>query len=270
MKYKIAAALITFSAFSVQAANVAFFNNPAFVDVAQEGLNLRTTLVSGGHTVSDITGSALADFNTGLSGKTILVIPELQNGDLAAALDAPTRAAIANFVSAGGTVQVHGGTTPNDVNFLNGVFGYTIATNNYASGPSTKTADAAGTPFASGPASLTSNSATTQVAAAALPAGAKSIYSPDGGTNSVMFTVPNGTGQVIFMGWDWFGAPPQATADGGWLALASLVSTASATPGGVTPVASTASIPTLSEWGLIFMSSILAMFGIARMRRRQG
>src|SRR5256885_9475775 len=81
MKYKIAAALIAFSAFSVQAANVAFFNNPAFVDVAQEGLNLRTTLVSGGHAVSDITGSALADFNTGLSGKTILVIPELQNGD---------------------------------------------------------------------------------------------------------------------------------------------------------------------------------------------
>ena len=30
-----------------------------------------------------------------------------------------------------------------------------------------------------------------------------------------------------------------------------------------------ASIPTLSEWGLIFMSSILAMFGITRIRRRQ-
>lgn len=29
------------------------------------------------------------------------------------------------------------------------------------------------------------------------------------------------------------------------------------------------SIPTLGEWGLIFMSSILAMFGIARLRRRQ-
>lgn len=30
-----------------------------------------------------------------------------------------------------------------------------------------------------------------------------------------------------------------------------------------------ATVPTMSEWGLIFMSSILAMFGIARMRRRQ-
>ncbi len=34
------------------------------------------------------------------------------------------------------------------------------------------------------------------------------------------------------------------------------------------PVATT-SIPTLSEWGLIGLSSILAMFGLARMRRRQ-
>src|SRR5256885_3943190 len=30
-----------------------------------------------------------------------------------------------------------GGTTPNDVNFLNGVFGYSITTNGYASAPST-------------------------------------------------------------------------------------------------------------------------------------
>ncbi|WP_376781545.1 IPTL-CTERM sorting domain-containing protein [Delftia acidovorans] len=36
----------------------------------------------------------------------------------------------------------------------------------------------------------------------------------------------------------------------------------------VGPGAST-SIPTLSEWGLIFTSSMLALFGIARMRRRQ-
>lgn len=33
--------------------------------------------------------------------------------------------------------------------------------------------------------------------------------------------------------------------------------------------AAPASIPTLSEWGLIAMSSILAMFGIARIRRRR-
>ena len=34
--------------------------------------------------------------------------------------------------------------------------------------------------------------------------------------------------------------------------------------------ASTAAIPTMSEWGIIALSSLLAMFGIARMRRRQG
>ena len=34
--------------------------------------------------------------------------------------------------------------------------------------------------------------------------------------------------------------------------------------------ANTAAIPTLSEWGIIALSSLLAMFGIAGMRRRQG
>jgi sugar lactone lactonase YvrE len=45
-------------------------------------------------------------------------------------------------------------------------------------------------------------------------------------------------------------------------------------PGGfavqAAPVVSTAAIPTLSEWGVIALSSLLALFGLARMRRRQG
>lgn len=36
-----------------------------------------------------------------------------------------------------------------------------------------------------------------------------------------------------------------------------------------TPLAAPASIPTLSEWSLMGLSSVMAMFGIARMRRRQ-
>ncbi|WP_232245872.1 IPTL-CTERM sorting domain-containing protein [Delftia acidovorans] len=53
--------------------------------------------------------------------------------------------------------------------------------------------------------------------------------------------------------------------------VASTPGTYSGNPLAGTPptAASNKSIPTLSEWGLIFMSSILAMFGIARMRRRQ-
>lgn len=38
---------------------------------------------------------------------------------------------------------------------------------------------------------------------------------------------------------------------------------AAAGPGG-----GTAAIPTLSEWGIILMSALLAMFGLRRMRRR--
>ena len=39
-------------------------------------------------------------------------------------------------------------------------------------------------------------------------------------------------------------------------------------PGAV--AANAASIPTLSEWGMIFLSSLIAMFGIAKVRRRNG
>lgn len=37
----------------------------------------------------------------------------------------------------------------------------------------------------------------------------------------------------------------------------------------VAPAATTASIPTLGEWGLIFMSGLLAMFGLVSVRRRK-
>lgn len=258
-----AAVCLTLALSTAQAANVAFFNSAAYVDQPQEALNLRTTLVTNGHTIADINGIALADFTTGLAGADILVIPELQNGDLYADLDAPTRALILNFVNSGGTLQLHGGTTPRDVNFLNGIFSFTLATNGaIAAGNSTLTAEAASTQFATAPATVTNNSAVTRVSAAALPGGATCIYTPDAGTNCVLFTVPVGAGEVIFMGWDWFAAPPQGVADGGWLAVADLISVAAAAPPAV------ASIPTLSQWGLIFLGVILAGVTALTLRRQ--
>ena len=42
-------------------------------------------------------------------------------------------------------------------------------------------------------------------------------------------------------------------------------------PSGVAMAATSAEpIPTLSEWGLIFLSSLMAMFGIKQTRRRRG
>lgn len=248
-----------------QAANVAFFNDPAYVDVAQEALNLRTTLVSAGHTVTDINGHALADFTTGLTGADILVIPELQNGDLFAGLDAATRTLIQTFVNNGGTLQIHGGTPPNDVNFLNGIFGYALVTNGTLfAGSSTLTVAAASTQFATAPASVTNNSAVTQVSMAGLPAGATCIYTPDAGTNCVLFVVDYGAGEVIFMGWDWYNAPPQGAADGGWLSVANLISVA-AGGGAVT----TTGVPSLSQWGVLLLSGLL-LAAVFVQRRRQG
>lgn len=47
------------------------------------------------------------------------------------------------------------------------------------------------------------------------------------------------------------------------------ISNFSFVPAVVAPPAGPASIPTLSEWGLIIMSALIAMFGIARTRRRR-
>jgi hypothetical protein len=260
-KYLIALLLAASSV--ANAANVAFYNDPGFVDSVQEGANLRNTLTANGHTVTDISTSTLAAFTAGLSGQDILVIPELQNGDLYAALDAPTRTLIANFVSGGKTIQVHGGTSPNDVNFMNGIFGYTLTTNGQAVSAATLTAAASTTQFATGPATVSPNSAVTQVATANIPAGGTCIYDLNAGADCVVFTVPEGTGEVIFLGWDWFGAPPQGAADGGWLEVADLISVAAAGPS--TP----ATIPTMSEWGMMLLSSLMAMAAIVTLRRNR-
>lgn len=266
MLKRITTCIVLCASFGVSnAANVAFFNDPTYVDVPEEATNLRATLVAGGHTVTNFTGTTAAAFTTGLSGNTILVIPELQNGDLGAALPPAARTVISNFVSVGGgTVQVHGGTGGlKDVNFMNAVFGYTLVPGGFAFSSLTRTAAAASTPFASGPASLVNNSAVTLVTSASLPAGAVNVYTPDAGVNSGMFTVNFGAGRVVFMGWDWFNAPPQGVADGGWLSLAALVSTASAIP----PVGTLTAIPTLSEWSVILLALILLGWGLVASRR---
>jgi hypothetical protein len=48
-------------------------------------------------------------------------------------------------------------------------------------------------------------------------------------------------------------------------------STASATSNAVTPMAPTpAAIPTLSEWAMIFLASLMGLFAFVRVRRQNG
>src|SRR5262245_40056145 len=145
-----------------QAANVALFFDPAFVDTATDGTgeayNVQQGLIAAGNTVTTFTGTSKAAFDAVLSTNTVLVIPELQNNNLSPAIDDETALTIAVFVNNGGTLIMFDPGDGDPLAVLNKAFpGFALTSAGAAVGPITKTAAAAGTPFASGPATLPLN-----------------------------------------------------------------------------------------------------------------
>ena len=203
-----AAALLAAAPAAAQRA-VAFFNGGAYVDVVNEGAALRAEVVALGHVVTDFTGTADANWATALGSATVLVIPELESGDLGAALSATTQALVKDFVEAGGNLVIAGSGAfgvRNDLSFLNPIFGYSIAgAGIVAAGASDLGADAAGTAFAGGPDPLAHPSAVTFVDGPSLPSDALAIYERTGTPTSIpVFTVPVGFGHLTYVGYDWF------------------------------------------------------------------
>ncbi|MDO6525928.1 hypothetical protein Q4519_09580 [Motilimonas sp. 1_MG-2023] len=223
---------------NLQAAEVVLYFDSGYVDTAEEAANLQASLVNNGDTVTTLTGTS-GVFAAALVGKDMLVFPEQQNGNLITALDAPTQTSIFNFVHGGGIMVVHGGSTPKDVNLINGLFGYSLTTNGSASGSSTLSAVASAGDFKGAPASLDNLSATTRVAKATIAAIPNStvVYEADA-TYATVFSVNIGSGKLIFMGWDWYDAAPQGSAGGSWLSTYEFVSKKIAVPAPVSGSAS--------------------------------
>jgi|GEM_PF-1729893 len=198
---------------------VALFANTSYVDYIpgnsdSEASNMEAGLNDMGSVVSTFTGITATDIAAAVAGKDVLVIPELESGDVTPDLDAAAQTAIADYVAAGGTLVVNSPSSA--VNLLNTVFGFTLA----SSGSGTITfnaALAAGTPFAGGPASLTSLSATSGVTTASLPVNSRVLYAAT--TNAIVAQIPFGAGRIVLLGWDWFNAAPTGTEDSGWLSV---------------------------------------------------
>jgi hypothetical protein len=98
--------------------SVAVYGDAAFVDtrvdlnpVGSEWHNVVQSLYFYGHAVGSVPGTTAADFSAGLAGQRVLVVPELENGDLAASLAPDAQAVIRDFVASGGGLVVHGPTT---------------------------------------------------------------------------------------------------------------------------------------------------------------
>jgi len=202
-------------------AAVALYDDPAFVDTSDgadaESDNLQASLVDLGHAVNTFTGTAAADFSAALGGDTqVLVIPELEVADLNAALAAGAKSAIADFVSLGGGMIVTGDSDDFSIDLLNGVFGFSLGGGANAAGVNTlDAAQAIGTQFLGGPSPIPSNSLTRIISS--LPGGSRSIYT-DTTPDTTVALMPFGSGQIVYLGWDWFESdPPNAgLQDGGW------------------------------------------------------
>jgi len=187
------------------AAIVSYFNDGAFVDAGNESIKMRAELVGLGHTPLDFAGTTDAAWSSALSAANVLVIPELESGNLIASLSATTRSNVAAFVSGGGVLVIAGTHSSNDTAFLNTIFGYSVVDGvGLASGSSTLDAvAAAGTTFAGDPTPLSNVNGTFYVQTASLPTGALSIYN-DPITGTAVFVSQFGSGHVAYLGYDWF------------------------------------------------------------------
>jgi uncharacterized repeat protein (TIGR01451 family) len=198
------------------------FDDPAFVDTGGpsqtggESDNVQASLAYLGHTVSTFTGIDAADFTAALAGQDVLLIPELENGDLGAALSPAAKIVIAEFVAGGGGLIIHGRSIY-DANFLNEVFEFATVSA-AANGSNVRTARAVGTAFEGGPTPIPFNNTTNTLVWGSLPAGSSIIYNDDN-ANATVALMFYGLGQVVYLGWDWDNAAPVGSQDGGWLTV---------------------------------------------------
>ncbi len=205
-----------------QATHVTVFVNATYVnyspgDPDAEASNIEDAAASFGHTVSSFIEITGADFTAALTDQEVLIIPDLEFGDLAPDLSPEAITAINAFVTGGGRLVIaNSDNGPNATAFLNTVFGFSLAEDDVNTGvPSTITSAAAGTIFEGQAANLPGNNAT--MAFNNLPPGGISIYNTAFGA-SMIYIIPVGAGEVVYLGYDWFQSdPPNAgQQDGGW------------------------------------------------------
>jgi hypothetical protein len=218
----IAACVLWVSATAARAAEIAVFDNPAYVDTTSGGLgaeadNVRATLALLGHGVSTFTAIDAAGIASALAGADLVLFPELEvsTGDLAADLTTQAIATLADFVADGHGLIIHGTTDQKATELLNVLFGYAMSSGSV--GPADLTADAIGTAFESGVAVLPDNVRTRGVDNLTLPDDAKVFYLNF--QRAVVARTAHRSGRVLYLGWDWFDAIPIGGEDGGWIAV---------------------------------------------------
>ena len=190
-------------------AEMAFFNDPAFVQNGptcdQEATQLFNDLVALGYNPQPFVGTTGPAWAAALSGKDVVVVPETFGVTFALSLSPAAITEIQNFVSSGGAFLIAG---EGDASLeLNTIFGWSI--NNAGStttGSSQYNAThGIGTQFHNGFPSVPNNNQTDPLIAT-LPPGTKIIYE-DQPNVATIFIAPYGSGEVTYLGWDWYQCP---------------------------------------------------------------
>lgn len=207
----------------VAESTVAVFSHEDFTDVDEEDANVIDDLEAGGHTVvliEDITPEA---FTAGLDGAQVLVIPEVDGGELIGALGDEAESVISGFVDGGGRILFFGSGDPTPE--MNGLFGFSLVhleefcvpeeeqgeITAAAVGDCVLTEAAAVTEMADGPADLAYVDDSTALDPASLPTGSTVFYEDSDTGLVASASMPFGDGAVLFYGWDWF---PEADEEG--------------------------------------------------------
>lgn len=185
-------------------------------DDGMEANNLQAHLDTEGIDYDLISGVTSTDFSTALAGKDTLIIPELEAGDLASDISTAAAAVISTFVNDGGTLVI-GFSGSSEAALANTLFGYSLNDTSVA-GTIEIGADAAGTRFSGGLATLDDNDATQMIEVGSWPLAGLAIYVDQDG-NSGVTVIPEGSGEVILLGYDWFDAAPVGVQDGGWVGI---------------------------------------------------
>ena len=110
-------------------ARVAVFFDPAYVDQVSafpnaEGPNVRAALTAQGFAHTIFAGVSEAAWRNATNDTDVIVIPELELAALAPALAANARNLLRDFVTAGGTLVIHGDNSGNASGLLNQTFGF--------------------------------------------------------------------------------------------------------------------------------------------------
>jgi hypothetical protein len=221
----IATALLTLTLGGARAAQIALYDDPAWVSSASAN-SIKALLLDRGDSVSTFSGLSGATFSPALAGADLVLFPELTNyAEAAGYWDSAALLALSAFVSGGGGLIAAGdyGLRVLNTVFFPGCNGTTVPC--YAStgsgGPSLIDGNVAlGTAYAGGPTTLTAPPDPLGAinAYAFFPANGLNLYRDQSGGTTVL-AAPFGAGRYGFLAWGYGGSVPGGTLDGGWAPL---------------------------------------------------